>query len=89
MTTDAPKAGTPRPLESCTVDFDHVPADLQEAKEMLLRAKVDLAALREQLKECSAAFDRQQQQLDRNAEQNAALRDELAESNKNARGPKH
>ena len=30
--------------------------------------------LREQLKDCSAAFDRQQEMLDRNAEQIAALR---------------
>ena len=36
------------------------------------------AALREQLKDCSAAFDRQQEMLDRNAEQNAALRDALS-----------
>ena len=35
--------------------------------------KEENATLREQLKECSAAFDRQQEQLDRNAEQNAAL----------------
>ena len=38
-----------------------------------------LAALREQLKECSAAFDRQQEQLDRNAEQIATLRDALSQ----------
>ena len=39
-------------------------------------SEVDVATdyLREQLKECSAAFDRQQEQLDRNAEQLAALR---------------
>ena len=36
------------------------------------------AAMREQLKDCSAAFDRQQEQLDRNAEQLAALRKQLA-----------
>ena len=35
---------------------------------------LDRESLREQLKDCSAAFDRQQQQLDRNAEQIAALR---------------
>ena len=34
----------------------------------------EITALREQLKDCSSAFDRQQQQLDRNAEQLAALR---------------
>jgi hypothetical protein len=34
----------------------------------------EIAALREQLKDCSAAFDRQQEMLDRNAEQIAALR---------------
>tara|TARA_R110000868_G_scaffold332372_1_gene593405 strand:+ start:62 stop:352 length:291 start_codon:yes stop_codon:yes gene_type:complete len=34
----------------------------------------EIVSLREQLKDCSAAFDRQQKQLDRNAEQNAALR---------------
>ena len=34
----------------------------------------EIVSLREQLKECSSAFDRQQQQLDRNAEQLAALR---------------
>ena len=34
----------------------------------------EIVALREQLKDCSSAFDRQQQQLDRNAEQLAALR---------------
>jgi len=36
----------------------------------------EIAALREQLKDCSAAFDRQQEQLDRNAEQLAALREQ-------------
>ena len=35
---------------------------------------VEITSLREQLKDCSAAFDRQQEQLDRNAEQLAALR---------------
>ena len=44
-----------------------------EAENATLRLKVD-AVLREQLKDCSAAFDRQQEQLDRNAEQLAALR---------------
>lgn len=34
--------------------------------------------LREQLKDCSSAFDRQQEQLDRNAEQIATLRDALS-----------
>ena len=34
----------------------------------------EIVSLREQLKECSAAFDRQQEMLDRNAEQLAALR---------------
>ena len=34
----------------------------------------EITALREQLKDCSAAFDRQQEMLDRNAEQIAALR---------------
>lgn len=34
----------------------------------------EIVTLREQLKDCSAAFDKQQEQLDRNAEQNAALR---------------
>lgn len=37
-----------------------------------------ILALREQLKDCSAAFDRQQEQLDRNAEQIAILRDALS-----------
>jgi predicted lipase len=36
--------------------------------------RAENAALREQLKDCSAQFDRQQEQLDRNAEQLAALR---------------
>ena len=51
---------------------------LKGEREMIL-AKVwlDRESLREQLKECSSAFDRQQQQLDRNAEQNAAQLDEL------------
>ena len=42
-------------------------------------SEVDVATdyLREQLRQCSAAFDRQQQQLDRNAEQNAAQLNEL------------
>ena len=35
---------------------------------------VEITTLREQLKDCSAAFDKQQEQLDRNAEQIAALR---------------
>lgn len=38
----------------------------------------EVAALREQLKDCSAAFDRQQEQLDRNAEQIATLREALS-----------
>lgn len=38
----------------------------------------EIAAMREQLKDCSAAFDRQQEQLDRNAEQIATLRDALS-----------
>ena len=38
----------------------------------------EIVALREQLKDCSSAFDRQQEQLDRNAEQIAALRDALS-----------
>ena len=40
--------------------------------------KKENAALREQLKDCSAAFDRQQEQLDRNAEQIATLREALS-----------
>ena len=39
----------------------------------------EIVSLREQLKECSAAFDRQQEQLDRNAEQIATLRDALSQ----------
>ena len=35
---------------------------------------VEITSLREQLKDCSAAFDRQQEQLDRNAERIAGLR---------------
>ena len=38
----------------------------------------EIVTLREKLKDCSAAFDRQQEMLDRNAEQIAALRDKLA-----------
>ena len=38
----------------------------------------EITALREQLKDCSAAFDRQQEQLDRNAEQIATLREALS-----------
>jgi len=38
------------------------------------------AALREQLKDCSAAFDRQQKQLDRNTEQIAVLCNLLSEA---------
>ena len=38
----------------------------------------ELTALREELKNCSAAFDRQQEMLDRNAEQIASLRDALS-----------
>ena len=45
----------------------------------MIFAKVwlDRESLREQLKDCSAAFDRQQEMLDRNAEQLAALRAEV------------
>ena len=42
------------------------------------RVQAENAALQEQLKECSAAFDKQQEQLDRNAERIAALREQLA-----------
>ena len=35
---------------------------------------VEIVALRQQLKDCSAVVDQQQKQLDRNAEQIAALR---------------
>ena len=38
----------------------------------------EIASLREQLKECSAAFDKQQEQLDRNAGQIATLREALS-----------
>ena len=38
---------------------------------------VEITSLREQLKDCSAAFDRQQEQLDRNAERIAGLREQL------------
>ena len=48
-----------------------------EAENATLRLKVD-AVLREQLKDCSAAFDRQQEMLDRNAEQIATLREALS-----------
>jgi predicted nucleic acid-binding Zn-ribbon protein len=41
------------------------------------RLRNTITDLREQLKDCSAAFDRQQEQLDRNAEQLAALRGQL------------
>ena len=47
--TDKQQAAMPRPLESCTVDLDHVPADLAEAKEMLIRAKRALTERTEQL----------------------------------------
>ena len=49
----------------------------------------EITALREQLKDCSAAFDRQQEQLDRNAEQNAALRQQLAEKESADSGVTH
>ena len=45
---------------------------------ILAKVWLDRESLREQLKECSAAFDRQQEQLDRNAEQIAILREALA-----------
>ena len=38
----------------------------------------ELTALREQLKDCSAQFDRQQEMLDKNAEQIATLREALS-----------
>ena len=38
----------------------------------------EITALREQLKDCSAAFDRQQEMLDRSAEQIATLREALS-----------
>ena len=40
----------------------------------------ELTALREELKDCSAQFDRQQEMLDKNAEQIATLRAELAKA---------
>ena len=46
---------------------------------ILAKVWLDRESLREQLKDCSAVVDRQQQQLDRNAEQIAALRQQLAE----------
>ena len=45
---------------------------------ILAKVWLDRESLREQLKECSAAFDRQQEQLDRNAEQIAILREALS-----------
>lgn len=39
---------------------------------------VEITTLREQLKDCSSAFDRQQEMLDRNAEQIATLREALS-----------
>ena len=44
---------------------------------ILAKVWLDRESLREQLKDCSAAFDRQQEMLDRNAEQIAAQLDEL------------
>jgi len=44
-----------------------------------LRLERENAALREELKDCSAAFDKQQEMLDRNAEQIATLRDALSQ----------
>ena len=38
----------------------------------------ELTALREELKDCSAQFDRQQEMLDKNAEQIATLREALS-----------
>jgi len=43
-----------------------------------LRLERENVALRDELKDCSAAFDRQQEMLDRNAEQIAVLRDALS-----------
>ena len=43
---------------------------------------LDRESLREQLKDCSAAFDRQQEMLDRNTEQIAALREHIARMGK-------
>ena len=40
----------------------------------------EIAALRDELKDCSAAFDRQQEALDRNAEQIAVLCNLLSEA---------
>ena len=46
---------------------------------ILAKVWLDRESLREQLKDCSAAFDRQQEMLDRNAEQIATLRDVLSQ----------
>lgn len=68
---------TPRTLEHCrkisddALGLEYVANELQYWAEKLEKENT---ALREQLKDCSAVVDRQQEQLDRNAEQIAALR---------------
>ena len=47
-------------------------------KDCAVGLRAENAALREQLTDCSAAFERQQEQLDRNAEQIATLREALS-----------
>ena len=59
-------------------DFDHYFEATGDLANFSRQLETELTALREQLKDCSAAFDRQQKQLDRNAEQIAALREALS-----------
>jgi predicted nuclease with TOPRIM domain len=51
--------------------------ELGEMRDRAEKAEAENATLREQLKDCSAVVDRQQEMLDRNAEQIAALREQI------------
>ncbi|CAB4166323.1 hypothetical protein UFOVP1025_6 [uncultured Caudovirales phage] len=56
---------------------------------ILAKVWLDRESLREQLKDCSSAFDRQQEMLDRNAEQIATLREQLSEKKNTDSGVTH
>ena len=66
-----------RELAALRLNLSVTMEELGEMRDRAEKAEADNATLREQLKDCSAAFDRQQEQLDRNAEQIAAQLDEL------------
>jgi chromosome segregation ATPase len=66
-----------RELAALRLNLSVTMEELGEMRDRAEKAEAENATLREQLKDCSAVVDRQQEMLDRNAEQIAALREQI------------